>query len=354
MEINQFLPTISPRDAIGNEVIEIKKILTNWGYKSNIYAENIHPTIKARKYSEYSKGSSKDNIALFHFSIGSGISKYIKKLPEKKIIRYHGITPPQYFAGINQYIMELLRNGQEQLLEFPPITQLALANSRYTEVELQNMKFKNTAILPLIINYEVYKKNPNENFLSKYNDDYVNIIFTGRIIPQKRQEEIIKIFYYYQKINSKSRLFLIGSADDFKIYYYSLLELIKKLKVSNIIFTGSITDEERVGFYKLADIFLCMSEWETFCVPLVESMYFNIPIIANNATAIPNTLGDAGILINDNVDYCAIAELIDVIINNNTLKRRIIQKQRERLENFSYRSVTEQFKKIIDNLTDEV
>jgi glycosyltransferase involved in cell wall biosynthesis len=350
MEINQFLPTIAPRDAIGNEVFEIRKILTNWGYRSEIYAENIHPSLKAKQFTNYSKKASENNIALFHFSVGSDISYYVKNLPDKKIIRYHGITPPQYLTDTNQYLMELLRQGREQLLSFPSVTQLALANSRYTEIELQEMKFGNTAVLPLIINFEVYKKF-NEDILLKYNDDYVNIIFTGRIIPQKRQDDLIKIFYYYQKINPKSRLILIGNADNFESYYTSLLDLIKKLQIKNVIFTGSISTEALVAYYKLADIFLCMSEWETFCVPLVESMYFNVPIIANNSTAIPYTLGDAGILVN-NKNYCEIAELIDVITNDDTLKMNLINKQKNRLKALTYEKTKEKFRQIINNLTD--
>jgi L-malate glycosyltransferase len=352
MEINQFLPTISPRDAIGNEVFEIKKILTNWGYKSDIYAENIHPSIKANKFNEYSKHASKDSIAIFHFSIGSEISDYVKKLPDRKIVRYHGITPPQYLAETNQYLLELLRQGHEQLLGYPPVTTLALANSRYTELELQEMKFNNTVILPIIINFDIYSRY-NKDILSRYCDDFVNILFTGRIIPQKRQDDLIKIFYYYQKINPKSRLILIGNADNFEKYYSSLQDLINRLEIKNVIFTGSVSTEDLVAYYKLADIFLCMSEWETFCVPLIESMYFNVPIIANNTTAIPYSLGDAGVLINTK-KYIEIAELINVILNDDNLKKKIIEKQKNRFKEYTYEHTKEQFRKIINNLTDKI
>jgi glycosyltransferase involved in cell wall biosynthesis len=349
MEINQFLPTIAPRDAIGNEVFEIQKILINWGYKSKIYAENIHPSIKAKKFTEYSKNASEDNIALFHFSIGSDISDYVKKLPDKKIIRYHGITPPQYLTDTNQYLQVLLRQGHEQLLGYPPITTLALANSRYTELELQEMRFKNTKILPLILNFEIYT-HCNKNILSRYNDGFVNIIFTGRLIPQKHQEDLIKRFYYYQKINLKSRLILIGSADNFERYYFTLQDLIKRLQINNVIFTGSVSSEDMVAYYKVADVFLCMSEWETFCVPLVESMHFSVPIIANNATAIPQTLGDSGVLVNKK-EYCTIAEIINEIIENKKFRDQIVKKERERLHSFERDVVENAFKKYITSVT---
>lgn len=138
MEIHQMLPTFSPGDAIGNEVIEINKILRKCGYDSQIYPENIHPDAENIhpkvdvKYLEYDKVSSKDNVLIFHFSIGSYVSNYVKQLSDKKIIKFHGITPEKYPYGIKDYVQYLLVWEREKLNLDPEITDLALANSRYT------------------------------------------------------------------------------------------------------------------------------------------------------------------------------------------------------------------------------
>lgn len=164
MEIHQMLPTFSPGDAIGNEVIEINKILRKCGYDSQIYpenihpdAENIHPEVDA-KYLEYDKVSSKDNVLIFHFSIGSYVSNYVRQLSDKKIIKFHGITPEKYLYGINDYIQYLLVWKREKLNLDPEITDLALANSRYTQLELNNLGFKNTEIFPLLLDLNVYNE----------------------------------------------------------------------------------------------------------------------------------------------------------------------------------------------------
>jgi hypothetical protein len=159
-----MLPTFSPGDAIGNEVIEISKILRKCGYDSQIYpenihpdAENIHPEVDA-KYLEYDKVSSKDIVLIFYFSIGSYVSNYVKQLSDKKIIRFHGITPEKYLYGINDYIQYLLLWGREKLNLDPEITDLALANSRHTQLELNNLGFKNTEIFPLLLDLNVYNE----------------------------------------------------------------------------------------------------------------------------------------------------------------------------------------------------
>jgi glycosyltransferase involved in cell wall biosynthesis len=351
MEIHQILPTFSPGDAIGNEVIEINKTLTKWGYKSQIYAENIHPEMTAKKHLEYDKVSSKDNLLIFHFSIGSDISHYVRKLPDKKIIRYHGITPERYLYGINDYIQHLLVRGREELKLYPELTDMALANSRYTQLELSNLGFKRTEIFPLLLDLNIYDKNPNENLISRFKDNYVNILFVGRVIPQKNQHIILKIFSYYKLLNPRSRLFLIGNFEGCENYFNQLQEIVRKLKLKDVHIPGKVPMSDLISYYKLADVFLCMSEWETFCVPLVESMYFDTPVLAYNRTAIPDTLGNSGILINK-LKSEEIAEMIDLVVKDEAFRNKIIRKQRERLKDFERPNMENLLKEYIQQVID--
>lgn len=351
MEIHQILPTFSPGDAIGNEVIEINKTLTKWGYKSQIYAENIHPEMTAKKHLEYDKVSSKDNLLIFHFSIGSDISHYVRKLPDKKIIRYHGITPERYLYGINDYIQHLLVRGREELKLYPELTDMALANSRYTQLELSNLGFKRTEIFPLLLDLNIYDKNPNENLISRFKDNYVNILFVGRVIPQKNQHIILKIFSYYKLLNPRSRLFLIGNFEGCENYFNQLQEIVRKLKLKDVHIPGKVPMSDLISYYKLADVFLCMSEWETFCVPLVESMYFDTPVLAYNRTAIPDTLGNSGILINK-LKSEEIAEMIDLVVKDEAFRNKIIRKQRERLKDFERSNMENLLKEYIQQVID--
>jgi glycosyltransferase involved in cell wall biosynthesis len=345
MEIHQILPTISPGDAIGNDVIEIRDILRKWGYKSDIYAQNIHPKMNAKRYTDYKKVSSKDNLLIFHFSIGSEVSDFVKTLPDQKILRYHNITPHKYFIGINDYLANLLKTGRNELKSFAGITDLALGVSEYNRLELQELGFKNTDVLPILVDFEKYN-NPNHKLLERYEDDYMNILFVGQISPQKRQGDIIKAYYYYKCINPKSRLFLVGNYEVSERYYEQLQELVRRLKLKDVYITGRVDFKDMVAYYKLADVFLCMSEHEGFCVPLLESMFFDIPVIAYNSTAMPYTLGKAGILIKEK-NYEEIAEMINLLVEDTELRNRIIKKQNERLKEFDKEKVEKKLKEIL-------
>lgn len=335
IQINQILPSISYGDAISNHALEIKKILKSWGYESEIYAQHIHPKLKndAKVYTEY-KNSSDDNILLFHYSIGSEITDFVRSLPDKKVLIYHNITPHSYFHGINDTLVNLLKDGRSELGSFSDEVVLVLGDSEYNREELEGLGFKNTGVLPIIIDFEKYARKPTQKILDKFNGGHSNILFVGRISPNKKQDDIIKMFYFYKKyIDPKARLFLVGSYEGMENYHELLINLIKELDLNDVIITGKVNLKDLLAYYKIADVFVSMSEHEGFCVPLLESMYFELPILAHNSTAIPYTLNGSGVLFNQK-RYEEVAWLTHILITDDKIRNRIIKKQKERLNEF--------------------
>lgn len=352
LRIHQILTSISYGDAISNDVLEIKNILDSWGYESMIFSRHIHPKLVhlTQFYTEYQKYSSPENILIFHFSIGSEVSEFVKTLPDKKIIIYHNITPHRYFEGINDTLVQFLKDGRKELEEYAGIADLALGDSEFNRKELEELSFKNTGVLPIIIDFEIYKQEPDKKVMKKFKEKNINFLFVGRLSPNKKQEDIIKTFYYYNKfINSRSRLFLVGSYVGTEKYYAQLQNLVKQLNLKNVHIIGQVDFTELLAYYKLADVFLSMSEHEGFCVPLIESMYFGIPIVAYDSTAIPYTLGDSGILFKEK-RYEEVAELVNFLLKNKGIKERIIDNQRKKLEDFEKSKVMGILRGYIENV----
>ncbi len=349
MEVHQILPTISPGDAIGNEVLLIREILKSWGYESEIFAQNIHESIDcANYYLEHKKRSSKNNVLIYHLSIGSDVSKYVMNVPDRKILLYHNITPPHFFYGINDNLALILGHGRNELKMLAEKTDVALGDSEYNRLELEENGYKETGVLPLLIDFSKYDIH-NTKIIDKYDDNWTNILFVGRISPNKKQEDIIKCFYYYKAINPNSRLFLIGGFNGCERYYNYLENLINDLGIKDVYLLGTVDFADLIAYYMLADIFLCMSEHEGFNVPLIESMHFGIPIIAYNSTAIPYTMGEAGVLVNRKC-YPEIAEMINLIVTDENLRDKIIKKQNIRLNDFSYEKAMDRFKEQLNKV----
>lgn len=342
-------------DAISNEILAIKNILDNMGIHNEIYAENIDPRVKVKvkKYTDY-KGN-KDEIIINHFGIGSAVNDYVIELKNKiKIIRYHNVTPHTFFEGYNMFSAQLCKLGREQLNKSKDVYKYSLADSEYNKKELIELGYKNVSVIPIIIAIKDYEKKPDDEILNKYNDDIVNIVFVGRVAPNKKQEDVIKSFYYYKKyFNEKARLFIVGSYDGMERYYSQLKRLTESLNLKDVIFTGHIKFESILAYYSVADLFLCMSEHEGFCVPLVESMFFKVPILAYNSCAIPYTLDGKSILVNKK-DYKYIAGMMDYILENKNLQEEIIKKQCERLEELKPEKIELQFKNYIERIVGEI
>lgn len=352
MRVLQLLPTIAAGDAVSNDAVAIDKVLRNMGYKTEIFAENIDKRLSsgtAYHVSRMPRLTQSDTV-LYHLSTGTELNFSIGNLKAKKGIIYHNITPSYFFRPYNGDLTDLLDYGRKGAAYLADKADFCMADSEYNKKELLELGYKcDISVRPILIPFTDYRSKPDFDILKQYDSDgYVNFLFVGRIAPNKKHEDIIRTFYCYQKYcNPKSRLILVGSWQGTELYYKRLQRYINALEVNNIIFTGHVTFAQLIAYYQVADIFLCMSEHEGFCVPLVEAMYFGVPIIAYDACAVPDTLKGSGILLHDKNPIEA-ALVADKLITDTAFKREIVAEQRKRQQDFSYNKIKNQFEEQIN------
>ncbi|MBR1494205.1 MAG: glycosyltransferase family 4 protein [Acidaminococcaceae bacterium] len=352
MRVIQLLPTISYGDAVGNDVLAIREILRGLGYETAIYAENIDsrlPEGAALPYSCFPQ-ISRDDVVIYHASTGTDLNYALREMPGRKLMIYHNITPPEFFAPYSQAAMKLCDYGLKGVRNMPGSVEYCISDSEFNKRDLLRMGFTCPIdVCPIIIPFSDYETPPNPGLMEKYGGDGVtNLLFVGRIAPNKKQEDVIRAFYAYHRFYDKnSRLILCGSWNGMERYYQRLADYAEALGLrQDVIFTGHIRFEEILAWYRVADAFVCMSEHEGFCVPLVEAMYFNVPIVAYNSSAIPETLGDSGVLLEDKSPALT-AAAIDRVVSNKELREKVISRQQERLNNFSYEVVDTRLKDIL-------
>lgn len=352
MEINQVLPAISYGDAVSSDAIEIQGLLRDLGYTSQIYAKYIDPKCSqyARPLRQYNEDAK--NILLYHFAIaGLDVTDKVIRLRDTKALIYHNITPPEYFLGYDVNMGYMCSKGRDELRAISGNFQLGIGDSEYNRLELEKFGFKNTEVLPIILNFIKYKDYDAELVNELLQDGNEKFLFVGRLAPNKRQEDIIKVFYHYVRyINDGAQLYLVGNKQISK-YVLRLEDQIKDLGLSKkVILTGLIDNKKLAAYYKVSDIFISMSEHEGFCIPLLEAMSFGIPVIAYASAGIPYTVGDAGILLHKK-NYIEIAELINIIMNDKVLSDKLAKKQYQRLKNFDKESIRLKIIELINNLT---
>lgn len=351
LKIIQLLPTMAYGDAVGNDTLAIRDIIRSMGYQSDIYAEGIGPNLENQNICHFGDLSVKPaDILIYHFSTGTQLNHIIDQFICRKIMIYHNITPSHYFIDYAENLYNYTKNGFDEAHILKEAFDYCLAVSEFNKQDLINYGYTcDIDVLPIIIPFSDYKKPPSSAVLQKYNDDYTNLLFVGRIVPNKKIENVIATFFHYQRnYNSKSRLFLVGSWDNLESYKTRLDDYVKALDLSNVIFSGHIKFDEILAYYKLADVFVCMSEHEGFCVPLVEAMFFDIPIVAAPHAAVPGTLGGSGVLLDEDSPLLA-AGAVDMLTTDSKLREIVISNQRKRLSDFSYPVVRKQFETYLNN-----
>ncbi|MBQ9116205.1 MAG: glycosyltransferase family 4 protein [Clostridia bacterium] len=347
MKIIQVMPTVSFGDAVSNDARAIAKVIAEMGYKTAIYAENVDQRIKDPLVHRINKLPSidKNDVVIFNHSTGTELCYSLPNMNGRKMMIYHNITPPEFFAPYSAVATKLTEYGYAGTKHLSDKIDYVMADSAYNAEELRRMGYScEMFVRPILIPFEDYAKQPDADVLAKYSGDgYVNIVFVGRIAPNKKQEDIISAFAYYKKhVNPKSRLILVGSDGGMERYSKCLKNYADALMLEDVIFTGQISFPAILAYYRLADVFLCMSEHEGFCVPLLEAMYFETPIIAFDSSAIAGTLGGSGILIKEK-DPVFVSFLIDRLMKDGALRDHVIQTQRKRLADFEYGKVRECF-----------
>ena len=350
--VHQLVSNFDVGDAIGNHVRALRRLLRGWGHASDVYAQYVHDSLarEARFYTKYRAVSSPRHVVLFHFSIGSEVTAFFAGLPDRRVMIYHNITPAEYFVGVNARVADRCRRGRWELERLRGVVDLALGVSDFNRRELEAAGFPRTGVLPILVDWSQYDHALVRPLEQAYGRG-TTLLTVGRIAPNKRIEDVLKVFYFYRRLDPDSRLLVVGSSVDTEGYLAALQKLAAELGLlDSVVFTGAVSQAELCTYYRLASAYLCLSEHEGFCVPLLEAMHFGVPVLAYASTGVPGTLGDAGLLLAQK-DFPAIAELVCRVVTDPGLRASVVAGQRRRLQAFDADHVGAQLREHLAALT---
>ena len=342
MNVHQFAATLTYGDAISDEMLEIQRTLRENGHNSDIFIKHFDPRMAAviRDYREYEKISSPENIVIFHFSIGSPVSKLFYRIPDKKIMIYHNITPHEYFLDYHRILTKECFKGRLELKRFTEKVDLALGDSEFNRIELEKAGYRDTGVLPLLLNFDKFDGAEDPVTSRIFSNGKCTLLFVGRVIPNKRFEDVIKTFYFYKKyFNSNSQLILAGDYRGMERYYFGLLELLETLGLKDVHFSGRVDFSQLLAFFNLAHVYVSMSEHEGFGVPLIESFYKRLPVVAFAAGAVEETMNGGGILVRQK-QFHGIAAVLDKLDRDPRFREKVLTSQQIALERYRRENVT--------------
>ena len=263
-----------------------------------------------------------------------------------RVLQYHNVTPPQFLAKWDAEIYRSLDQGLQGLGALASVTTLALGDSEFNRAELERLGFAKTGVLPIAIDFDRYGETGSVALKKRLADSRTNVLFVGRIAPNKRHDSLLKVIAYFKKnISTAVRLLAVGkhprretgAGTPIEAHYLdSLIRLYSDLGLepADVVFTDGVSHQDLLAYYESAHVFVSMSEHEGFGVPLVEAMLKRVPIVARAGTAVGDTLGGAGLQF-DRADIAEFAEAAALLSTTGKARDAVLRGQDQRVLDFS-------------------
>jgi glycosyltransferase involved in cell wall biosynthesis len=352
--VNQWLPTAHSGDAIGDSARRVRHILRHLGHTSEVYAIEIDPVLLDDVRPLEHVDARRGDLTIFHYGIESPMTAAFTALQGRRVLQYHNITPADFFAPWDRTLYLLSRRGRDDLKSLVGHVDMAFGDSEYNRRELDHAGFVRTGVFPVAVDTARVTADVALPALEAVLDDgLANFLFVGRIVPNKRIDDHLRLAAQYSRaVDAACRFIFVGRFDVVPKYYSTICALTTRLGLrrDRVIFTGAVSNEELAIYYQHADVYISLSEHEGFCVPLVEAMAADVPVLAYAAAAVPDTLGGAGVQFAPKDFECA-AELLGELTFNDQLRAQVIAGQRRRLVDFSDARVSRDLAALVGSLS---
>ncbi len=352
-EIHQFVQSLVAHDAISTHARHLQSIIREMGYHSEIYAgEQQAGRNDAKYFREFVQTTDNDNTwLLYHLSTLSPVADFLKDRPQRIAVNYHNITPAEYFAPWEPLIGAEVEAARRQFAEFSKSSEVAIGVSHYNEAELQEANYKNTMVAPVLFDPADFQRDLDSRLNGKLQrakerggSDW---LFVGRVAPHKCQHDIIQAFAAYRQLfDSKARLHIVGGVSSHR-YWTSLRRYVEALQLDDFVnITGGVSNGALGAYYRNADVFVCLSEHEGFGVPLLEAMHNDLPVVAFDAAAVGETVGDAALLLPEKTP-ATVAVAVHKLLNDEQLANSLVKSGNARLSDFELSKSTARWREVL-------
>jgi L-malate glycosyltransferase len=360
--IDQWVPALHRGDAIGDSARLMRDLFRSWGHEADVWAPSIDDDLAGdgRPYREFAAAGEGD-VVILHYAIPSPMSADLRAFPGRRVLLHHNITPPEVFLPWDPEMVRICTVGREQLRGLRDHVHLALADSEWSRQELEGQGFGPTGVLPILLDFARYREAPNPVLRRQLDDGRTNILFVGRLAPNKRQEDLVRLASFWKRFLSPAvRLVLVGRfprretgrGEPLRAHYLDALQAFayeEGLAPEEVFFTGHVDHADLLACYSTASVFVSMSEHEGFGVPLVEAMLMGVPVLARRAAAVPWTLGEGGVTF-DGEDLARVAEMGRALTGDAKLRARVLAAQERRVRALAPAAVAADLRRFVESL----
>jgi glycosyltransferase involved in cell wall biosynthesis len=339
--IDQVVPSFSGRDAIGVHMLHLRDLLRGLGFDSDIWCEGTFADVRAhcRLLGELPSSVRPGTWWLYHLSSGSPVAEVLRRRPEPKMLDYHNITPGDLFGPWAPWAVEEADIGRAQLDHMISASFFAFADSAFNEAELRDRGCPRSRVVPPMFDADTLAAGVDPQTLAMRREQRAgggaDWLFVGRVTPSKAQHDLVKALACYRRdVDPRARLHLVGSWMG-ELYPRALRRFAAQLGLGSAVHvTGPLSDGALGAYYATSDVFVCASDHEGFCIPVVEAMHLGVPVVAYDATAVSDTAAGGALLVKDKSPL-SLSTAVRHALLDPTLRARLVTAGRRRAQDFS-------------------
>ena len=345
MKVHQVLSGAGPFDAVTNEALEFRRLFTGWGWSGDDVAWSIDPRMNGKIRPLAALDAQPDDVLVVHYSAYAPKLRALLDLPCRKLLISHNVTPARWLWDHEPMTAVQCALGRAYLARFAAQCDAAVADSTFNAEELKEAGGRDAGVLGIIAN-------PRRLGPPRAEDPPPGpptVLFVGRLMPHKRQDELIRVIGHLRREHAPdARLMLVGEPLNAR-YGEQLRALADAVAPGAVSFERGLTAEQLGDRYRAAHVFLCLSEHEGFCIPVLEALYAGVPVVARPEGAVPEVASDAAVLVADR-DPAVITEALWLALTDGELRAELRARGARRAAELTPERVGERLRAAVEAL----
>jgi glycosyltransferase involved in cell wall biosynthesis len=344
VKVSQILCAAGPVDAVTNQALSWRTEFERWGWGGRVFSARAAPDMSRRDIRALRELEPDADVLLLHYSGYGRDLEPVFSARARTLLLYHNVTPEEWFWPYEPVEAVVCKLGRSQLKELAGLADRLAGVSQYNATELTELTGRQAAVVPVLFDpARLGPPGPAER------SGPPTVLFVGRLAPHKRQDLIIRAFAHFHRRRPDARLVLVGTPLS-PSYGQELQTLAERVAPGAVTFETGLTSQELAQRYRSAHVLLCLSEHEGFCIPLLEAFHFGLPVVARDAAAVGEVVGDAGVLLDWEDGLTTVAELLEIVVSDGELRTELLRRGQARLARFDRARTAEDMRHVITGL----
>ncbi|HEY1443267.1 MAG TPA: glycosyltransferase [Acidimicrobiales bacterium] len=330
--VHQFVPMLHRDDAVGRHTLRLRDVLVERGIESRIYVEMVDPETESETFlfPSYADQAQRGDVLLYQLATASAIAPWLAARRETLVVNYHNVTPPEYYAAWNNPIARHQLRALHERANLAPRTRLGIAVSAFNEAELRTAGYARTAVVPPAAIAPTSGTDAAD--AASFTGSGARWVCVGRVAPNKGIELALMALLVTRAHHDPDVTLQVVGRPVVPAYTRALERFVDELGIRDAVtFRGSVSDADLVATMGASDVLIMGSRHEGFGVPVIEAMTMGLPVVANREGALPEIVGDAGLLV-DATDPYALADAAFRAATDGQLRRSLAEAGSKRVK----------------------